>query len=295
MKWYFASNDRSQDFFPLIKGAVESVLRNTSMEPYFIYDGAENELTQWLRDKGITIIHHRVGFYDALEKHYNQNLLNIASGTFLRCDIPIIEKDDEFVLYTDCDVLFLQDFECDLKPEYFACSTQFDKKNFVDFNAGVMLMNVKKMRESHGEFTEFIVKNLAKFTAFDQTAYQVFYDRKNTKLPTIYNHKPYWGIDKNAVIVHFHGAKPTMFASDEILQTLPYTHTKYYKKNPTAYDFYLDLFKKYYEEIKYSSEGIEKLKSGIYPLIKHKGTPIFSRVLKRLSKTCLKFVNKYTK
>lgn len=295
MKWYFASNDRSHDFFPLIKAAVNSVLENTALEPNFIYDGAPNELTQWLIDKGVNIINHRVSFFDSLEKYYDENLLTIAAGTFLRCDIPILEQDDEFVLYTDCDVLFLKDFECDLRPEYFACSAQFDKKNFTDFNAGVMLMNVKKMRESHSKFIEFISKNLANFPTFDQTAYQIFYDGKNTKLPTIYNHKPYWGVDENAVIVHFHAAKPTTFASEESLQNLPYIHTELFKKNPKAYEFYLDMFTKYYPEIKYCNEGIEKLKSGIYPLIKAKRAPLLSRVLTKLGKTCLKFVNKCVK
>lgn len=295
MKWYFASNDRSPSFFPLIKGAVNSVFANTSLEPNFIYDGAENELTQWLREKGINIIHHRVSFFDALQKHYGENLLNIASGTFLRCDIPILEQEDDIVLYTDCDVLFLKDFQCDIQPEYFACSTQFNKKDFVDFNAGVMLFNVKKMRESHAQFSKFVESNLSKFQAFDQTAYQIFYDGKNTKLPTIYNHKPYWGVDKNAVIVHFHGSKPTDFASDESLQALPYVHNKLYKMNIEAYDFYLNLFKQYYQEIVYCKEAIEKLKSGVYPLIKAKRTPLFLRIKSRLGKVILKFVNKFTK
>jgi len=295
MKWYFASNDRSPTFFPLIKAAVSSVLENTALDPHFIYDGVENELTHWLESKGVKIIYHRVSFFEALEKHYEPNMLSIASGTFLRCDIPILEQEDEFVLYTDCDALFLKDFECEIMPEYFACAPQFDKKNFVDFNAGVMLMNVKKMRESHAEFIEYIEKNLSKFPAFDQTAYQTFYDGKNTKLPTIYNHKPYWGVNEEAVIVHFHAAKPTNFASEDDLQALPYTHTKLYKQNPEAYAFYLEIFHKYYPEIIYCKESIEKLKSGKYPLIKQKRASFFSRVKSRLSKTCLKFVNKYLK
>ena len=288
MKWYFASNDKSEDFFPLIKAAINSALKNTTLKPNFIYDGAENELTDWLKSKGVKIIRHRSSFYDKIEKHFDEQGIKIASGAFLRCDIPLIETQDEFVLYTDCDVLFLKDFQTDLKPEYFACSTQFGKRNFKDFNTGVMLMNVKKMRESHEEFTKFIVKNLNSLIAFDQTAYQIFYDRKNTKLPIIYNYKPYWGIDKNTVIVHFHGPKPLLFTSDEEIKNLSYTNYKLYKKNQKAYGFYLGLFKEYYPEIEYNQDAIDKLNQGIYPLIKPKGTPLKQRIFNKLNKSVLR-------
>lgn len=284
MKWYFACNDKSPDFFPLIKGAVDSALKNTTLEPHFIYDGVENELTQWLVERGVQIVNHRISFYDSLKNHYDEASLAIASGAFLRCDIPIIENEDEFVLYTDCDVLFLNDFVTDLAPEYFACSTQFDKWNFTDFNTGVMLMNVKKLKESHEEFVKYIMSHLDLLSTFDQTAYQIFYGGKNTKLPTIYNHKPYWGIDKNAVILHFHGPKPMSFASDDSLKTFIYIYHKLYKKNPKAYDFYLELFKTHYPEINYCGEAIEKLKNGEYPLIKQKRTPLRLRIRSKCSK-----------
>lgn len=284
MKWYFACNDKSQEFFPLIKGAVNSALKNTSLEPHFVYDGEENELTQWLKEKGVKIIPHRVSVYETLEKHYDKESLAIASGAFLRCDIPIIEHEDEFVLYTDCDVIFLKDFKSDLRPKYFACSSQFNKINFIDFNSGVMLMNVKNLRESHESFTAFINKNMNILSAFDQTAYQIFYNGKNTKLPTKYNHKPYWGIDDKAVILHFHGVKPTTLTADEKLKNLPHILNKLYRKNENAYDYYLKLFEEYAPEIKYDYEAIEKLKKNIYPLIKMKGTPILSKIASRLLK-----------
>lgn len=284
MKWYFACNDKNPEFFTLIKGAVNSALKNTSLEPNFIYDGEENELTSWLREKGVNIIKHRVSFYDALEKYYSHQLLNIAAGAFLRCDIPTIDENDEFVLYTDCDVLFLEDFKPEIYPKYFACSAQTNKRNFIDFNSGVMLMNVKKLKESHEEFSKFISNNLKSLTTFDQTAYQIFYNRKNMNLPLIYNHKPYWGKDENAVILHFHGCKPTTFTSEEALKNLPYSSYELYKKNPEAYDFYMDLFKEYYPEIEYDKTAIEKLKNGFYPLNKSQKTPLKRRIFNKFQK-----------
>lgn len=289
MKWYFACNDKSPEIYPLIKGAVNSALKNTDLELNFIYDGEENELTRWLNDKGVKIIKHRVSFYEKLEKYYDENSLKIASGAFLRCDIPIIEQEDEFVLYTDCDVLFLKNPQITSKPKYFACSTQFSKINYTDFNTGVMLMNAKKLRESHEKFVEFIVENLNLMSTFDQTAYQIFYGGKCTKLPVIYNHKPYWGVEENAFILHFHGPKPTLFTSDEALKTLSYINYKLYRKNPKAYEFYLDLFNEYYSEIEYNPDGIERLSNGEYPLIKPKNLPLKHRVKNKLEKSFKKF------
>ena len=286
MKWYFACNEKSPDFFPLIKGAVNSVLKNTDLEPIFIYDGKENELTEWLEDRGVKIIRHRVSFYDKLQAHGDEKYLSVASGAFLRCDIPIIETEDEIVLYTDCDVLFLKNFDTKIKPKYFACSAQTNKLNFTAFNTGVMLMNVKTLRESHTEFIKFITENLCNLPTFDQSAYQKFYKHKNTKLPVRFNHKPYWGVDKNAVILHFHGCKPTTFASDVALKNLSYAPYNLYLKNPSAYDFYIDLFKKYLPEIQYDYESINKLKTSVYPLIKPHKKSLFTRVVN-------KFVNMF--
>lgn len=284
MKWYFASNDKSSDFFPLIKAAVDSAVKNTTLEPVFLYDGAENELTQWLREKGVKIIPHRVSFYNELKDHYNEEELVIASGTFLRCDIPIIEQDDEFVLYTDCDVLFLKDFECEIKPKYFACAPQSNKRNFRQFNAGVMLMNIKSLRESHDKFIDFIRENIKILSTYDQTAYQIFYGGKSSKLPIIYNYKPYWGRNDKAVILHFHGCKPTTFADEEYLKVLPHSLHWLYLKNPEAFDYYLDIFKKYYPGINYSEDGIKKLKSGEYPIIKRGKRHLLVRIKDKLFK-----------
>lgn len=298
MKWYFACNDKSERFYPLIKGAVNSAIQNTTLEPNFLFDGEENEFTQWLREKGVNVIHYKSSFYDELEKFYDGGFLSTAAGAFLRCDIPIIEKVDDFVLYTDCDVLFLKDFDISKieKPKYFACSTQSSKRDFNLFNTGVMVMNVKKLRESHRDFVKFITSNFEKFKTFDQDAFQIFYGKKNTKLPVKYNHKPYWGIDEEAAILHFHGSKPTTYTDDEKIKNMHFAYYDLYKKNPAAYNYYLDIFRKYNPEIEYNFEAIEKLNNGIYPLVKPKQSPILTRVKTRLTreinKISVKFVNK---
>lgn len=294
MKWYFACNDKSERFYPLILAAVESAFENTTLTPCLIFDGEENDLTRTLRGKGVEIIFHRVSFYDDLKSFYDEAALNIASGAFLRCDIPIIEKEDDFVLYTDCDVLFLKDFDfSSLKhPDYFACAPQTNRRNYFDFNTGVMVMNVKNLRESHEKFVKFIKNNLKKFSAYDQSAYQIFYNVKNTKLPPKFNHKPYWGIDNDAVIVHFHGGKPVDFSNEEVLKRFPREYVSFYRKNPEAYRYYLELFSEYYPEIEYSKEGFKKLESGEYPLVMPQKNSFWKRIKSRVEKSFAQIIKK---
>ena len=267
MKWYFACNSDSKEYEPLIKVAVLSALKNTTLKPHFIFDGEANELTQWLEEKGVKVIYHRSNLYEALEKKYSGNELKIASGAYLRCDIPVLEKEDKYVLYTDCDVLFLKNIEPQY-PKYFACTPEVNKQDWKTFNTGVMFMNVENLQKSYSKFCKFISKNLSKLKTWDQTAYQLFYGKKNSHLDFKYNHKLYWGIDDNAVILHYHGAKPTMFVDENYIKNMDYFYGILFRKNPESYKYYLDLFKQYYPEIVYSQEGLEKIEQGIYPTTK---------------------------
>ena len=98
---------------------------------------------------------HRATLFPALARHAQQNglapdWLGIATGAFLRLDIPPIERTDECVLYTDADVLFLQqpNFFRSQPPTLFAASTKSTDR-YDDMNSGVMLLNVPAMRAAH--------------------------------------------------------------------------------------------------------------------------------------------------
>ncbi len=210
MKWYFASNNLSPDYIYMIKAAVRSALKNTTLEPHFIYDGTPDALTEWLERKGVQVIYHRVSFYDQLEGFYPPERLKMASGAFLRCDIPLLETTEDLVLYTDCDVLFLKEIDLEKlpRPTQLACAPETRKTDWSILNTGIMLMNLPALRKTHAEFKVFIEENLPTLDTFDQTAYNLFYTGQNTPLPLEWNWKPYWGQNPDAKIIHFHGPKP---------------------------------------------------------------------------------------
>lgn len=225
MKWFFALNEQSpnfDDYCRLIKVAVYTAYLNTSLQPYFIYDGQDNALTQWLSERDVQVIHHRSSFYPLLvelsETTRREWILNMGAGAFLRIDLPKIlterGMDDEYVLYTDIDVMFLKDIALSLEATcpLFAVAPEIDIQDNVNINTGVMLMNIPGLLRDYGKFRDFTSKFLLEFSGldWDQTAYRTYYHMEWSSMNPLYNWKPYWGNEKNAKILHFHGLKPTV-------------------------------------------------------------------------------------
>ena len=70
-----------------------------------------------------------------------------------------------------------------------------------------MLINLNGMYNTYDEFTNFMELNDYKFISYDQGALQAFYKNKTDNLPIYFNYKPYWGINNDAKIIHYHGPK----------------------------------------------------------------------------------------
>jgi len=231
MKWFFALNEACPTFSyyaDMIKVAVHSALKNTSLVPYFLYDGADGALTDWLQQRRVRIISCRSSVYEKLrllsEQKQNPDILQIGAGAFLRTELPRIAHqmgiEDSYVLYTDCDVLFIKEVTEELNKmdcRYFAVAPEVDPQDYQRMNTGVMLMNLKNLRVTDPSFRDFMTSNLEKFSCWDQSAYQWFYKRPRRRfffkygwdrLPIEFNWKPYWGDYSSAKIVHFHGPKP---------------------------------------------------------------------------------------
>jgi len=97
--------------------------------------------------------------------------LQTATSAFLRVDLPLLFKRDDFLLYTDCDIIFLRDPQLEMvRPEYFSCAPERVRGDRVHFNSGVMVMNLKALAANHAVFCEYIRQNYAKLVAFDQGA-----------------------------------------------------------------------------------------------------------------------------
>jgi hypothetical protein len=78
MKWVIATNqgsleNRRGDWPRLIRAAVNSARENTTLDPFMVYDGEDSEFIGELRSLGVTVIRHRLSFYDFIEKYQLDN------------------------------------------------------------------------------------------------------------------------------------------------------------------------------------------------------------------------------
>ena len=217
MKWYFVLNETADlSYVENAKVAVLSCLKNTRLEPNCVWDGSPNKFTDWLQRRGITVHFCSVSFLAELERENGKRGLRFASarGAYLRVMIPTLEVIDEYVLYTDSDVLFQID-PTDLlkscKPELIGATTESSQSDFNFFNSGVMVMNITNLRTLHSGFIDYIEDNLPNWIGFspnDQGALNNFFRSGWCRIDQTLNWKPYWGVNPDAYILHFHGARP---------------------------------------------------------------------------------------
>ena len=235
MKWFMCINDNSQQHQDLSKVAVLSALKNTTLEPHLIYDGFRSAYSEWMISKGVTVYYKTLTYLEELRR-CNKERRSIGSGAFLRTEIPLLAKSiglpDKYVLYTDCDVMFLKDPVTNIYPEYFACGPEFDQQNKAHCNTGVMYMNLHSLYYTFDNFKKHIIEHIDKEIGFDQAMYNEFYRFMWDSIPVELNWKPYWGYNEDAVIIHWHGPKPVHISS---MKSIP---------NPESYGCLYDLWQK---------------------------------------------------
>lgn len=250
MKWYFAINERGLSIEGnrvLITASVNSCFANTDLKPFCLYSGASENDVSFLKDLGVNVVRHTLILESELKKGYG-DLYKTFDGHWLRCDLPLIESDDE-VLYTDTDVIFVKSPELSVlpQPKYFSAAPEFSQSDRTYFNSGVMFMNLKNMREIMDLFHNSIRKRLSEgFTrsGHDQKSLNDFFFKSHDWLPNEYNWKPYWGINENASMIHFHGPKPSQvrrFKNNDF-NGVPENVVTLWKKNIDAYDKYVEQF-----------------------------------------------------
>lgn len=269
MKWFFCLNaatlDRKgHDFKTMAIVAVKSCLKNTSLEPNLLYDGIPDDFTRMMEELGVTVHYHRSVLYNELLKthtinHYLEvDYLNIALGAFLRFDIPLFCT-DEYYIYTDTDVVFLKDIDTD--PDVlsdiknFMAAPQSDQDSlFDDINSGVLVCNTENMKQSYFGLITYARNNIPFHNQYylDQEVLREFYYNDHSLLSLSYNWKPYWGVNDDATIIHWHGPKP--IAIKEIIDDVPIESSMasnepywldLYEGNPEAYKYYLDIYNQF--------------------------------------------------
>lgn len=228
MKCYICLTDSivtRKDYLDLLKVMLISARKNTSLHLVCLYDGNTNDLVyKLLKEFNVEIILHQLPYKQELMEIYPrewmlQNLgreieYNRIFGTFMRMEIPVVEKEEKYVLYSDIDVIFNADILLEELPHptYLAAAPEYERnvEDMEYFNAGVLVMNIQGMKEKYEEFI-LKMKNRERNISglFDQGYLNELCFKDMELLPIEYNWKPYWGINDKAKLIHFHGMKPS--------------------------------------------------------------------------------------
>jgi len=215
MRWYFAIDEAGGlgETGSLARLAVLSARAVGGLEPVLLYFGARTAFTAWMEHHGVRVVDIQPRFLPMFTQAQAAGTFQPHSiGHWLRLEIPAVEQEHEFVLYTDCDMIFLRRFALShLRPKVFAAAPEMQPDNWNNFNSGVMLLNVPAMRATYPALEEQIKFriNAGDFLRYnDQFALNEAYRGLWDRLDPLYNYKPYWPFTSRAPILHFHGPKP---------------------------------------------------------------------------------------
>lgn len=222
MKWYFCLNEPGLlGFSEIILAAVHSALKHTTLRPHLVFDGSKNALTDYLTSLGVEVIYHRSSFAELIDGARPQPgyAPEVARGAYLRLDIASLETEDEYVLYTDCDVLFLHNPDIlFIKPKIIAAAQEYAQITtnptpyYKIFNSGSMVINVKEFKRNFDDLVEFSRRNDFYFHGdggfYDQGALNKFFSGKWEVFDRSLNWRPFSGVLESPQILHFHGIKP---------------------------------------------------------------------------------------
>jgi len=267
MKCYICLTDSivtRNDYFDLLKVMLISARKNTSLHLVCLYDGKVNDpVYNLLKEFNVEIIIHQLPYKKKLVEIYPHKWMlenlgkeidyNRIFGTFMRMEIPIIEKEEKYVLYSDIDVIFNSDILLEELPHpaYLAAAPEFECNvdNMEYFNAGVLIMNIQGMKIKYDKFISKINNRERNVSGlFDQGYLNELCFSDMELLPLEYNWKPYWGINNKAKLIHFHGMKPNSnldeagFATDESFFRIAFDTNE---KGYAGYVYYFTLFYDY--------------------------------------------------
>lgn len=191
-----------------------------------------SQFGRWAQTQGALVFNvDRLEFQDQLDRYIGPRQhgdLNHMQGPYLRLHVPVLIREhhlltkgicSDVVLYTDCDVVFLQVSahammveQRRLHDHVWSFSSEAENIKALQ-NTGVMLINNTAFEGIYTDFIEFGINLKFRFKAFDQgwiTQYSKTHRGTARFLNTEWNWKVYWGNKgkKDVKIVHFHGPKP---------------------------------------------------------------------------------------
>ncbi len=171
---------------------------------FVLSNGVTEHSKQRLAKTIESIEYFEITFVNSQDKSVNELEAggHISSATYIRFEIPALLKNIDKVLYLDADLVITDDlsdfWNVELDDNYVAAVENpfFNRykslgisPEFGYFNAGVLLMNLKRWRESNVQqkAVEFLNNNKAVCEMFDQDALNAVFNGNWIKVPLRWN------------------------------------------------------------------------------------------------------------
>ncbi|MFP7299295.1 glycosyltransferase family 8 protein [Neobacillus niacini] len=223
-----SNNNYAKHLGVMLTSLLENVNKDIDIHIYVIDGNISNENKSELQ-KVVTRFNIKLNFIMVDNDLFtsfkvNENLGYISIETYYRVIIPnILGNDVTKAIYLDCDLILRDDisklWEVNIDNYYLAAVEDKYKKRkkvlsiprtSIYFNAGVLLINLKKWRENNipNQVIQFIENNPQKLKLMDQDALNAILHRNCLKLDYTWNYATgYWNQFKidNPSIIHFTG------------------------------------------------------------------------------------------
>lgn len=196
--------------------SIRSLLENGNVDKIFFI--VEDDKLPF----NIPIDHEIINVGDGYKKIFpdgspNANIMFTRMVLMRVLTARLLPEDLDTVLQLDVDTIICDKldpiFDIDLTDKYFAATQEF-KGNWRPYgqkyyNIGVMLMNLKLIRETGIDYTLVKALNTERFQWGEQCAWNKYClpGNKIADMPVRFNETPFTGFTDNPAIVHFAGTK----------------------------------------------------------------------------------------
>ena len=206
----------------MLQAALESGIQCCSENIYPVVLIGQNpgQIPEWMirlnSSHDVLVLNHNASFAPRIAASAKNEDLS-RHGAYLRLDIPVIMNvivsivegrgfsvRSDFAFYTDCDVMILN-VDRVFKPKILAMGPEVNKG--IVYNTGVLFVNVTGFSEVRDGLIDYADTHRWEFGGCDQGLINEYFGGKREQLPDEWNWKPYWGINRAAHVVHFHGPK----------------------------------------------------------------------------------------
>jgi len=213
--------------------------------------------------------------YDKFRKKKEDTACHVSPTSLYKFDLPQIFYDHEKILYLDSDIIIQKDIlpllnlniegkyaavVKDMKPTTNYNVSQLKKlklNHSFYFNSGVMLLNLRKMRQDNISSQLIEYKKNGTNYFMDQDAFNVIF-KENVLYTSFYNNLIYTELEKNTLdkVIRFYDLSPVK-SRQELYTNANILHLAS-KYKPWIYNipYFSDLFRYYYSKSTYAKTNV---------------------------------------